>query len=216
MAPCEGRTPPTTGSRPGPPRTMPTRRPRPCGKVGLHRGMPAMQSPGLAARAYVDDAPLAARPTSARISVPYPRGAAGYTYDRKGKPLSPFRGGEGPDRCRRRQARDRQERGRPVHAQVDRPAFRARARPDRARSRIGSGPALVFREGRSWKATWRKASVGDLTRLFDAAGTEIPLVRGRTFFQVVPTGTKISAQLDPLAEVRTERVVRRCRLLPCA
>jgi len=56
---------------------------------------------------------------------------------------------------------------------------------------IGSGPALVFREGRVWKATWRKASVDAITRLLGADGTEIPLVRGRTFFQVVPTGTKV-------------------------
>ena len=62
---------------------------------------------------------------------------------------------------------------------------------------IGSGPALVFREGRSWKATWRKASVGDLTRVYDAAGTEIPLVRGRTFFQVVPTGAKVTYRSTP-------------------
>ncbi len=40
---------------------------------------------------------------------------------------------------------------------------------------IGSGPALVFREGRSWKATWRKASAGDITRFFGPDGAEIPL-----------------------------------------
>ena len=41
-----------------------------------------MQHAGFGARAYVDDASLADRPASATISVPYPRGAAGYTYDR--------------------------------------------------------------------------------------------------------------------------------------
>ena len=29
-------------------------------------------------------------------------------------------------------------------------------------------------------------------RLFDNDGNEIPLVRGRTFFQVVPNGTKVT------------------------
>jgi hypothetical protein len=31
-----------------------------------------------------------------------------------------------------------------------------------------------------------------MTRVFDASGAEIPLVRGRTFIQVVPIGTKIT------------------------
>ena len=57
---------------------------------------------------------------------------------------------------------------------------------------IGSGTALVFREGRVWKATWRKPSIAAMTRVFDASGAEIPLVRGRTFIQVVPLGTTIS------------------------
>ena len=52
-------------------------------KVGLRHHMPATQSTGLGARAFVDDAPFADRPTGATISVPYPRGSAGYTYDRK-------------------------------------------------------------------------------------------------------------------------------------
>ena len=62
---------------------------------------------------------------------------------------------------------------------------------------IGSGSALVFREGRVWKATWRKDSVGDITRFFAPDGTEIPLVRGRTFIQVVPTGTKVDYHAAP-------------------
>ena len=57
---------------------------------------------------------------------------------------------------------------------------------------IGSGPALVFREGRVWKATWHKDSAAGITRLIGADGKEIPLVRGRTFFQVVPTGTNVT------------------------
>ena len=57
---------------------------------------------------------------------------------------------------------------------------------------LGSGDALVFQEGRLIEATWEKADDGAPTRLLDADGAEIPLVRGRTFFEVVPPGTKVT------------------------
>jgi len=49
----------------------------------------------------------------------------------------------------------------------------------------------VFREGRVVEATWRKDDDASPTLLLDAAGAEIPLVRGRTFIQVVPPRTKV-------------------------
>ncbi len=65
------------------------------------------------------------------------------------------------------------------------------ARPDL--TIVGKGKAIVYQEGRRIEATWRKLDDTGPTRLFDAAtGTELPLVRGRTFFQVVPTGTKVT------------------------
>lgn len=57
---------------------------------------------------------------------------------------------------------------------------------------IGSGQAMVFMEGKAIKATWKKPNATSLTRVYDAAGKEIPLVRGRIFIQVVPTGTKVT------------------------
>ena len=56
---------------------------------------------------------------------------------------------------------------------------------------IGTGRALVFREGRLIEGTWSKAAETAPTHLLDATGVEIPLVTGRTFFQVVPLGTRI-------------------------
>ena len=56
---------------------------------------------------------------------------------------------------------------------------------------IGTGRALIFREGRSVEGTWSKADQMAPTRLLDAAGNEIPLVTGRTFFQVVKVGTTV-------------------------
>jgi hypothetical protein len=160
-------------------------------RVLLAHGGPALQAPGFDVRAYVDDAPLAARPTASTISVPYPRGSADYAYDR---------------------SRDLYVRSVAGRAQVDagdgqrvtarnvivlfmRKSIDPNSEPGYARivlDQIGSGDALVFREGRFWKATWRKPSIGAMTRVFDASGAEIPLVRGRTFIQVVPLGTTIS------------------------
>jgi hypothetical protein len=60
-------------------------------------------------------------------------------------------------------------------------------------AQVGSGKALVFRDGASITGTWRKDDSGGLTRLYDANGVQIALVRGRTFIQVVALGTKISA-----------------------
>jgi hypothetical protein len=57
---------------------------------------------------------------------------------------------------------------------------------------VGTGRALVYREGRLVQGFWSKPDEQAPTRLLDAAGNEIPLVTGRTFFQIVPLGTKIS------------------------
>ena len=57
---------------------------------------------------------------------------------------------------------------------------------------IGTGKALVFRDGHVIAGTWRKDTAAGLTRFFDDAGTEVTLVRGRIFIQVVATGTKVT------------------------
>jgi hypothetical protein len=58
---------------------------------------------------------------------------------------------------------------------------------------IGIGRAMIFREGRLLEGTWSKADEVSPTRLLDAAGTEIPLVTGRTFFQIVPDDTRVTS-----------------------
>ncbi len=57
---------------------------------------------------------------------------------------------------------------------------------------IGTGRALVYREGRRIEGTWSKADELAPTHLLDSNGAEIPLVAGRTFFQIVPLDTRIS------------------------
>ena len=164
--------------------------------VGTRRGMPATQHAGFGVRAYVDDASLANRPASSSISVPYARGAAGYTYDRAGNLyLRSVAGRAQVDAGDGKRVTARNVVVLFMHKSID-----PNSEPGHARvvlDQIGSGSALVFREGRVWQATWRKDSVSDITRFFAADGTEIPLVRGRTFIQVEPTGTKVAYHAAP-------------------
>ncbi len=164
--------------------------------VGVKRGMPATQHAGFGVRAYTDDASFADRPATATINIPYARGAAGYTYDRgQNLYLRSVAGRAQIDAGDGKRVTARNVVVLYMHKSID-----PNSEPGHARvvlDQIGSGPALVFREGRVWKATWRKDSVGDITRFFAADGTEIPLVRGRTFIQVVPTGTKVTYHAAP-------------------
>ena len=56
----------------------------------------------------------------------------------------------------------------------------------------GSGNALVFRDGTVVAGTWSKASHTERTKLTDAAGKEIPLNKGNTWYSIVPTTKTVS------------------------
>lgn len=49
---------------------------------------------------------------------------------------------------------------------------------------IGSGEALIFRNGKMIEATWRKDSPGEPTRFFGPGGREIPLAPGNTWVEL--------------------------------
>jgi hypothetical protein len=57
---------------------------------------------------------------------------------------------------------------------------------------VGSGKAIVFKEGKAITGTWKKTSDAALTRYYDDSGNEIPLVRGEIFMQSVPPGTAVT------------------------
>ena len=59
-------------------------------------------------------------------------------------------------------------------------------------SNVGSGKAIVFKEGTAITATWKKTSDTAPTVLYDSSGVEIPLVRGEIFIQSVPPGTAVT------------------------
>jgi len=157
-------------------------------KSGGQESMPA----DLYRRSFVAPGDVASRPASQRIRIPYRTGLVEYRFDR---------------------AADLYRRVLDGKAQVD-PAdgkavmtrnvvvlfmsFRTDTKIEPGHSRpvvgsIGIGRAMIFREGRLLEGTWSKADEVSPTRLLDAAGTEIPLVTGRTFFQIVPDDTRVTS-----------------------
>ncbi|HEX5825448.1 MAG TPA: DUF3048 domain-containing protein [Candidatus Limnocylindrales bacterium] len=158
--------------------------------MAIKLGGPATIGPEIFRRPFVDASPLASRAASQAVRIPYRTGLIAYSYDR---------------------ATNRYLRSVDGHAQID-PADGKRVtttnvvilfqsfhtdskiEPGHARpvvGDIGKGPAWVLRQGKLVKGTWRKANETATTRLFDAAGVEIPLIRGRTFFQIVPEATRV-------------------------
>lgn len=68
---------------------------------------------------------------------------------------------------------------------------------------IGSGPAMVFMDGKMIEATWKKPDRTARTRYYDASGKEIALNRGPIFIQMVAPFSKVTtattiAELPPI------------------
>lgn len=52
---------------------------------------------------------------------------------------------------------------------------------------VGSGDAFVFRNGRVFEGTWERDSEGDVARLVDGQGQEIPLSPGSAWVELFPS-----------------------------
>jgi Protein of unknown function (DUF3048) N-terminal domain/Protein of unknown function (DUF3048) C-terminal domain len=57
---------------------------------------------------------------------------------------------------------------------------------------LGSGKATVYRDGQSIAGTWSKASNDSPLEWLDSNGNQIPLDRGNTWIEVVPTGNQVT------------------------
>jgi hypothetical protein len=137
-------------------------------------------------RLFRDDSPAASRPTAQTISIAYPTGTIGYKFSPGtdsylrlvgGKPeLDPA---NNLDVYARSIVVMYQEKSISANAEAGHPG-----RPDIANT--GSGKALIFQEGSEVVGTWKKKNATALTRFYDSAGHEIPLVRGEIFMQIIP------------------------------
>lgn len=56
---------------------------------------------------------------------------------------------------------------------------------------VGSGRALIFRDGVTTEGTWKKTELSTRTRFFDAESHEIQFNRGRTWIQVAPNNSEV-------------------------
>lgn len=157
----------------------------------VKRGAPSTMVPGLGVRPFADDLPAAQRPTKGSISIPYNRGGTSYTYDRaRNLYLRSVKGKAQVDAVDRKRVTARNVVVLWMRLSVDPESEPHHNRPQL--DHVGTGKAIVFRDGKAIKGTWKKPSRHALTRFYDGSGTEIPLVRGRIFIQVVRTGTKVA------------------------
>ena len=157
----------------------------------VKEGAPAGMVPGLGVRPFADDLPLDKRPVKGSITISYNRGATSYTYDRaRNLYLRSVAGKPQVDAADGKRVTARNVVVLWMGLSIDPESEPHHNRP--LLDHVGSGKALVFRDGRVIPATWKKPSRFTLTRFYDAAGAEIPLVRGRIFIQVVPAGTKVT------------------------
>ncbi len=154
-------------------------------------GAPKAIVAGLPSRPFADDLPADQRPASGSITVPYNRGASSYTYDKATNSyLRSIAGVAHIDPLDKKRVTARNVVVLFMRQSIDPESEPGHRRP--VLDQIGSGKAIVFRDGKVFEGTWKKTNAGDLTRFYDSAGKEISLVRGRIFVQVVATGTKVT------------------------
>ena len=157
-------------------------------KLGGPTSVPA----GLVLRLFADPAPTSSLPASQHIVVPYRTGRIDYRFDPATDLYRRYTDGKlQVDPADRKMVTTRN-----VVVMFMKYTTDTKIEPGHSRpviGNIGSGRAIVFEEGRHIEGTWSKAKDASPTLLFDANGQQIPLITGRTFFQIVPLGTRISA-----------------------
>ncbi|HEX7950087.1 MAG TPA: DUF3048 domain-containing protein [Candidatus Limnocylindrales bacterium] len=160
-------------------------------RVAAIRGAPAAMVPGLGLRLFKDDASEADRPAAFSITIPYGTGATGYAYDRATNAyLRSVAGRAQIDAGDGKRVTARNVVVLYMALSIDPQSEPGYRRPVLAQ--IGTGKAIVFRDGQAIPGTWTKTDAGALTRVYDESGKEIELVRGRIFVQVVPIGTRVT------------------------
>jgi len=160
-------------------------------KQGRKLGAPALMAAGIQQRAFVDPSPIDVRAAKQSIRVPYRTNIITWSYDRASNRYR--RAVDG--RAHIDPADGKRVTATNVVVLFQKFRIDTKIEPGHARPVLkstGTGPAWIYREGRVVKGKWVKERNVSLTRLVDANGNEIPLIRGRTFFQVVPTGTKVT------------------------
>lgn len=137
------------------------------------------------------DAPLEDRPSGGIIRVEYPYNRIEYRYDRASNAY--LRGVTGQKE--QIDAADGQ-RVAPKNVVVMMMSF-GPLKDGSTKQRleadvVGSGKAWIATNGQTIVGTWKKQSLSDPTRFYDAEGEAVTLTAGQTFIQVMPLGSKVT------------------------
>lgn len=154
-------------------------------------GGPATISSTVHLRPFRDDSLVAEHGTSQTITIPFRTVSVKYTYDPIANAYNRSLNGVAhidPMDGRQVTARTVAVLEMPFH--TDNKIEPGHNRP--VLGFIGHGTARVFMEGRLITGTWSKAGPLDPTLILGPDGKELPLVRGRIFIEVVPSGTKVA------------------------
>jgi hypothetical protein len=160
-------------------------------RLAVRHGAPAMMPGEVDLRPFADDLPADQRPAKGSIKIPYGRGVVSYAYDAASNAYLRSVAGK----AHKDAADGKRVTARNVVVLFMRLSIDPESEPGHNRpvlDHIGSGKALVFRDGHVIPGTWSKKSAAGLTRFLDAAGKEITMVPGRIFIQVVPKGTDVT------------------------
>ncbi len=160
-------------------------------RVALRLGAPETLDPAIHRRPFRDDLPPSERGVAQEISVPYRTVVVGYRYDPATNRYLRFLDGQPHvDPADGGQVTARTVVVLFMAFRIDTKIEPGHARPDL--TTVGTGTARVYMEGRTYEATWSKASQTEPTIVRGADGEEMPFVRGSVYFQVVPTGTRVT------------------------
>jgi Protein of unknown function (DUF3048) N-terminal domain/Protein of unknown function (DUF3048) C-terminal domain len=162
-------------------------------RVAAKLGGPATMAPDLHRRPFRDPSPLAQRGVAQTVRIPYRTNVVTYRFDPATD--SYLRSIDGKPHVD--PADDQRVTTTNIVVLFQKFRIDTKIEPGHSRpdiTTLGSGKAWIIQEGKLIKGTWRKKSDTAPTRFLDADGKEIPLVRGRTFIQVVPPSTKVTVK----------------------
>jgi hypothetical protein len=147
---------------------------------------------GVPVRSFVDDSPAADRPASQTVTVPYHTVSVSYQFaPATDEYIRLLNGQKQIDPANNQQVFARNIVV--MFQTVSNDYFETSTGIQRINiGNVGSGNAIVFKEGKAITGTWKKTSDTALTRFYDGSGNEIPLVRGEIFMQSVPPGTAVT------------------------
>ena len=150
----------------------------------------AKDGPLKAAWRFAPDAPLSERPTGGRITVVYSYNKIDYRYDRQTNTY--LRGVTGQAKQIDRGSKLQVAPKNVVVMFMSFAPLNDGSHKHRLEAQfVGKGTAWIATNGKTIKGTWRKRSITDPTRFYDADGHTVKLTVGQTFIQVMPKGSRI-------------------------